>query len=58
MLSSLAATTVLPNVKLGALGAYIHGKAGDNLAAEFSEYGVTPSDLPKEMARVIAEIVR
>ena len=58
MLSSLAATTVLPNVKLGALGAYIHGKAGDNLAAEFSEYGVTPSDLPKEMARVIAEIER
>ena len=58
MLSSLAATMVLPLVKVGALGAYIHGKAGDNLAKELSEYGVTPSDLPKEMAKVIAEIER
>ncbi len=58
IISSLAATMVLPIVKIGALGAYIHGKAGDNIAQEFSEYGLTPSDLPKEMARVIAEIER
>ena len=42
---------------LGAHGirvqAYIHGKAGDTLSAELSDYGVTPSDLPKEIARHI-----
>ena len=36
-----------------ALAAYIHGAAGDSLGEEFSSYGVTPSDLPKEMARQI-----
>ncbi len=41
------------NLALSALAAYIHGAAADNLSLEFSKYGVTPSDLPKEMARVI-----
>ena len=39
-----------------ALAVYIHGRAGDNLAASLSEFGVTPSDLPKECARVIAAL--
>ena len=36
-----------------AAAAYIHGRAGDTLSAELSDYGVTPSDLPKEIARHI-----
>ncbi|MBE6537317.1 MAG: NAD(P)H-hydrate dehydratase [Ruminococcaceae bacterium] len=56
LLSSLAATLVVDTVGVAALAAFIHGLAGDNLAKEFSEYGVTPSDLPKEMARVISAI--
>ena len=38
------------------LGAYLHGKAGDALAAELSEYGVLPSDLPRQIAMEIAKI--
>lgn len=41
-----------------ALAAYIHGAAGDTLEEELSSYGVTPSDLPKEMARQIRRIER
>ncbi len=39
-----------------ALAAYIHGKAGDNLAKIYSDFGVTPSDLPKEMAKAMASL--
>ncbi len=39
-----------------ALAVYVHGRAGDNLAAELSEFGVTPSDLPRECARVFAAL--
>lgn len=56
LISSLSATTVLPLIETAALGAYVHGRAGDRLAKEFSEYGVTPSDIPAEMARALAEI--
>ncbi len=38
-----------------ALGVYYHGVAGDSLARELSTYGVTPSDLPREIARMIAK---
>ena len=38
-----------------ALAVYYHAKAGESLAEEFSAYGVTPSDLPKEIARQIAK---
>lgn len=37
------------------LAVAFHAIAGDRLAKEFSSYGVTPSDLPREIARVIAE---
>ncbi len=53
-IASLAARGTEP-VIAAALGAYYHGCAGDNLAREFSTYGVTPSDLPKEIARAIAK---
>ncbi len=53
-IASLAAGKLSP-INAAALGVYYHGKAGDNLAKEFSTYGVTPSDLPKEIARAIAK---
>ena len=55
-LASLSASVELSPVKSAALAAYIHGKAGDNLALEYSTYGVTPSDLPLEIARCISKI--
>lgn len=39
-----------------ALAVYVHGAAGDSLAQEFSQFGVTPSDLPREMARVLCRL--
>ena len=39
-----------------ALAVYLHAVAGQSLAGEFSSFGVTPSDLPKEVARLIARI--
>ena len=53
LLASLLAFSDNPLIT-AALATYIHGKAGDNLAKELSEFGVTPSDLPLECARVIA----
>ena len=47
-----------PDAKCVALGAYLHGVAGDNLSKILSSYGVTPSDLPREIARVISEFER
>jgi NAD(P)H-hydrate epimerase len=40
--------------KAAAIAVYIHAKAGEVLAEEYSSYGVTPSDLPCEIARRIA----
>ncbi len=39
-----------------ALAAYLHGRAGDTLSESLSEYGVTPSDLPRQIAREIADL--
>ena len=41
-----------------ALAAYLHGAAGDSLAVSYSEYGVTPSDLPREIAGVLSKLER
>ena len=38
-------------------GAYLHGRAADALAEELSRYGVTPSDLPKQMARELCALL-
>lgn len=43
-------------VDAAAFSVYVHGAAADRLAEEFSEIGVTPSDLPKEMARTVADL--
>ena len=55
LLVSLLAFSSSP-IEAAALAVYIHGRAGDNLAEEYSEYGVTPSDLPKEMAKVVRSL--
>ena len=39
-----------------ALAVYLHAVAGQSLAGELSSYGVTPSDLPIEIARLIGRI--
>ena len=44
----------ISEIKAAALAVYYHSLAGDKLAEEFSSYGVTPSDLPREIARQIA----
>ncbi len=38
-------------------GAYLHGRAGEELAREYSEYGVMPSDIPERAARILARTV-
>lgn len=55
LMAALLATKVLPPKTVAALACYIHGRAGDNMAQLYSEYGVTPSDLPKEMAKIMRE---
>ena len=50
MLASVIASGTDP-LSAAALSVYFHGLAADVLAAELSEFGVTPSDLPREIAR-------
>ncbi len=45
-------------VRLSALAAYLHACAGRTLATEYSSFGVTPSDLPQQIAREICYIER
>ena len=54
-LSSLVAMGTQPIVA-AALAVYTHGLAADRLARKYSTFGVTPSDLPLEMAAVFAEL--
>lgn len=44
--------------KTVALAAFIHGKAGDRLAEKYSDFGVTPSDLPLTMAQEISALCK
>lgn len=55
LLASILAQGTEP-IRAAALAAYLHGAAGDSLAASYSHYGVTPSDLPREIARVLSEL--
>lgn len=57
LMTSLLAFSNDP-LKTAALAVYIHGRAGDNLAKNLSDFGVTPSDLPLECAKVIASLTR
>ena len=54
-LTSLVAQNSLAPVEASSLAVYYHALAGETLAEEYSAYGVTPSDLPKEIARHIAK---
>ena len=50
----VAQSKTRPSVS-AALAVYFHAVAGESLAEEYSSYGVTPSDLPKEIARSLAK---
>ncbi len=52
-LASLVASGAEP-IHAAALAPYFHGRAADTLAKEFSSFGVTPSDLPKQISRELA----
>lgn len=56
LLAAMTASCRIKSLDAAALAAYIHGKAGDSLAEELSEYGVLISELPREMARVINQL--
>ena len=42
-----------PPIDAARLGVYVHGLAGDNLALLYGKSGVIPSDLPKEIGRLL-----
>jgi NAD(P)H-hydrate epimerase len=52
---SLLAQGLTPVSAVG-VATYLHSKAAKTLSKEFSEYGVCPSELPRQMAREIAII--
>lgn len=54
-LAALSAQKNINPTLAATLGVAFHAMAGDSLAKEFSSYGVTPSDLPKEIARLVAK---
>lgn len=56
LLVSVSAYTEDP-LASAAIAAYLHGAAGDRLSAELTDYGVTPSDLPKEVCKILSEIL-
>ena len=41
-----------------ALAAYLHGRAGDELSEEISDFAVTPSDLPVKIGKIIKGIIK
>ena len=56
MLASVIASGTDP-LSAAALSVYFHGLAADVLAAELSEFGVTSSDLPREIARQLQKVI-
>ena len=56
IISSLVPSASSPLIA-ASLGAYLHGRAADVLSLELSEFGVTPSDLPKAIAKEISTIL-
>ena len=52
---SLSAQISSP-ITAAALAAYLHGKAADKLSESLSDFGVTPSDLPTELAKQIKRL--
>ena len=58
LMASLLAKGDEDPLKIAALAAYIHGRAGDSLSARYSDFGVTPSDLPREMSMQLSELCK
>ena len=56
LLTSLVASSAISRLELTALACYVHGAAADSLAQTYSDYGVTPSDLPHEMAKTMKRL--
>jgi NAD(P)H-hydrate epimerase len=44
-------------LKACAFAVYLHDEAADVLSGELSEFGVTPSDLPREIARCLSRLI-
>lgn len=57
LLVSLAAQGMKP-YDAAILAVYLHGAAGDALTNEYSEMGVRPDDLPREISRLAARLYR
>ena len=57
LIAALAANIPSPTVA-AALAAYLHGAAGDTLAEALSPFGVIPSDLPKQIAYILAGLTK
>lgn len=55
-MGAMCAQKSMSDALAATLSVYLHGAAGDALANKYSSYGVTPSDLPKEIACQIAHI--
>ncbi len=55
LIASLTAFSKSPLESI-ALAAFVHGRAGESLGEKLSTFGTTPSDLPREMAKILAEI--
>lgn len=54
LLASLTASVKAP-LTAAVLAVYFHGAAADTASDKLSSYGVTPSDLPRAVAQVMAE---
>jgi NAD(P)H-hydrate epimerase len=54
MISAFVAQGVTPHYA-SALGVYLHGLAADALKKSFSEFSFLPSDIPKEVGKILAE---
>lgn len=57
MLAALLAQGMLP-FDAACAATYLHGAAGDTLAATLSDYGVLPSELPAAAARELSRVLR
>ncbi len=44
----------MPLINAAVMAVFYHGEAADKLAVQLSELGVTPSDLPQQIARCVA----
>ena len=53
LIAGLAANTNISAFDAAVCGVYLHGYAADVLKQKYSEYGLLPSDLPEEIAKLL-----